>query len=49
MEAGLFNKLTKSGQDAVLAAKAAYFGTDQVKKKGELEQIRDKQKELIKR
>ncbi len=44
MEADVFNKLSKSSQDAVLAAKATYFGLDQYKKKGELEQIREKQK-----
>ena len=49
MEADVFNKLTKSSQDAVLAAKTAYYGTDMYKKKTELEQIRAKQKELIKK
>jgi len=44
MEAATFNKLSKSSQDAVLAAKATYFGLDQYKKKGELEQIRENQK-----
>lgn len=44
MEADVFNKLSKSSQDAVLAAKVTYFGLDQYKKKGELEQIREKQK-----
>ena len=48
MEAEVFNKLTKKSQDAVLAAKTTYFGLDQYKKKGELEQIREKQKERIK-
>ena len=48
MEADVFNKLNKSKQDAVLAAKTAYFGTDMYKKNTELQQIRAKQKELIK-
>lgn len=47
MEADVFNKLTKKSQDAVIAAKATYLGLDQSKKKGEVEQIRAKQKELI--
>ena len=45
MEAATFNKLSKSSQDAVLAAKATYFGLDQYKKKGELEQIRGESEE----
>lgn len=49
MEADVFNKLTKKSQDAVLAAKTTYLGLDIYKKKGELEQIRAKQKELIKK
>jgi len=48
MEPEVFNLLTKKNQDAVLVAKTAYFGTDMYKKKGELEQIRAKQKELMK-
>jgi hypothetical protein len=47
MEADVFNKLSKQSQDAVLAAKTTYFGLDQYKKKGELEQIREKQKEKL--
>ena len=43
MEAKVFDKLSKGSQDAVLAAKTTYFGLDQYKKKGELEQIREKQ------
>ena len=49
MEANIFNKLTKTSQDAVLAAKTTYYGTDMYKKKTELEQIRAKQKELIRK
>ena len=45
MEPKVFNQLSKGSQDAVLAAKTTYFGLDQYKKKGELEQIREKQKE----
>ena len=48
MEPEVFNLLNKSKQDAILAAKTAYFGTDMYKKKSELEQIRAKQKELMK-
>lgn len=44
MEPNVFDKLTKQNQDAVLAAKTIYFGLDQSKKKGELEQLREKQK-----
>ncbi|MCX6222549.1 MAG: hypothetical protein NTZ69_16385 [Bacteroidia bacterium] len=44
----VFDLLNTSKQNAVLAAKAAYFGTDQYKKKGELEQIREKQKNRAK-
>lgn len=49
MEPEVFNLLTKKNQDAVLTAKVAYFGTDMYKKKGELEQIRVKQKEMMKK
>lgn len=49
MEADVFNKLTKKNQDAVLAAKTTYWGLDMSKKKTELEQLRAKQKELIKK
>jgi hypothetical protein len=49
MEAKIFDKLSKSKQDAVLAAKTAYFSIDMYKKKGELEQLREKQKELMKK
>lgn len=49
MEPEVFNVLTKKNQDAVLTAKAAYFGTDMYKKNTELEQIRARQKELIKK
>lgn len=49
MEPEVFNLLTKKNQDAVLAAKTAYFGTDMYKKNTELEQIRAKQKELMKK
>lgn len=48
MEADVFNALTKKSQDAVLAAKTAYFGADMYKKNTELEQLRAKQKELMK-
>lgn len=48
-EANIFNKLTKTSQDAVLAAKTTYYGTDMYKKKTELEQIRAKQKELMRK
>lgn len=48
MEADIFNKLTKQKQDAVLAAKTAYFGTDMYKKNTELEQLRANQKALMK-
>jgi len=47
MEAEVFNKLNKTKQDAVLAAKASYIGTDTYKKKTELEQIRARQTELV--
>jgi len=43
MDAEVFNALSKRSQDAVLAAKTTYFGTDMYKKKGELEEIRAKQ------
>lgn len=49
MEPEVFNLLTKKNQDAVLVAKTTYFGTDMYKKKGELEQIRAKQKDLMKK
>jgi len=43
-ESSVFNTLTKRDQDAVMAAKLAYFAIDQGKKKGEVEQIRENQK-----
>jgi hypothetical protein len=43
-ESSVFNTLSKKNQDAVMAARLAYFGVDQVKKKGEVEQIRENQK-----
>ncbi len=48
MEPEVFNLLDKTKQDAVLAAKTAYFGTDMYKKNSELEQIRANQKGLTK-
>jgi hypothetical protein len=49
MEADVFNKLNRTKQNAVLSAKTAYLGLDIYKKKVELEQLRAKQKELIKK
>lgn len=42
MEPEVFNKLTQKQQDAVIVAKTSYFGTDMYKKKGEIDDIRNK-------
>lgn len=44
MEPEVFNLLDRTKQDAVLAAKTLYFSADMYKKKTELEQLRETQK-----
>ncbi len=49
MEADVFNKLNRTKQNAVLSAKTTYLGLDVYKQNTELEQLRAKQKDLIKK